>query len=76
MADECGNEGRPLPFSTITAYRWIHQFTARNFAFGIRPDRSDQDAYWQLYRRRPLRASDFKRWGIRPPKRFRERKKK
>lgn len=67
MAEECGNEGKPLPFSSTTAYRWIHQFTAPNFAFGLRPDENEN---WEIYRRRVLRAKDFRRWGIRPPKRF------
>jgi hypothetical protein len=70
MADDCGNEGKPLPFSSTTAYRWIHQFTATSFAFGLQPDENDN---WEIFRRRRLQAADFKRWGIKVPKRFRKK---
>jgi len=73
IAEECANfpSGRELPFSSITAYRWIKQFTARNFAFKL--VLTDSLGY-MIARRRPLRISDFKRWGIPVPKRFRKRK--
>lgn len=72
MADECGNSpsGSDLPFSSQAAGRWIHQFTAVNFAFGLQPDENDN---WEIFRRRPLIAKDFKRWGIPVPKRFRRK---
>lgn len=69
MAEECGNDGKPLPFSSTTGYRWIHQFTAPNFAFGLRPDENEN---WEIFRRRPLRGDDFRRWGIVVPKRFKK----
>ena len=75
MADECGNSGKPIPFSTTAAYRWIRQFCAPNFAFGIDSKKYDEEGLYRLRRRRRLRRQDFSRWGINPPKRFRKRKK-
>lgn len=73
MANECANSGKPIPFSSTTADRWIGQFTAPNFAFGIDSKKLDQEGLYRLKRRRPLTAKDFKRWGIVVPKRFRKK---
>jgi hypothetical protein len=66
MAGECGNTGKPMPFSSITAYRWIAQFTAPGFAFGIDSRKFDQDGLYRLRRTRPLEAKDWRRWGMKP----------
>ena len=73
MAEECANypANHELPFASITAYRWIKQFTARNFAFKL--VLSDNLSY-RIARRRPLRPADFVRWGIPVPGRFRRSK--
>ena len=76
MAGECGNSGKPIPFSSITAYRWIAQFTAPGFAFGIDSRKIDEEGLYRLRRRRRLRRQDFIKWGITPPKRFRRLKKR
>jgi hypothetical protein len=72
MAGECGNSGKPMPFSSITAYRWIAQFTAPGFAFGIDSKKLDEEGLYRLVRTRPLTGKDFKRWGIPVPKRFKK----
>lgn len=75
MADECGNSPNrsALPFSSQAAGRWIHQFTAPNFAFGVTSAKFDEDGLYRIMRRRALTARDFRRWGINPPKRFKKR---
>ena len=70
IASECANDMK-LPFSSVTAYRWIGQFTAANFSFSI----VEGDLGHQLIRRRRLTENDFVRWGIPVPKRFKGKKK-
>jgi len=41
MAEECANEFRPMPCSSITCYRWIQQFTRVNAPYRIRTDEND-----------------------------------
>lgn len=74
MADECANStgSSGLPFSSQTAGRWLYQFTAPNFAFGLQSAKADEDGLYRIYRRRPLKAADFRRWGIPVPKRFKK----
>ena len=75
MADECANTTATsgLPFSSQTAGRWLYQFTAPNFAFGIDSKKVSEDGLYRIYRRRPLTEKDFKRWGIPVPKRFKRK---
>ena len=75
MADDCANSTAKggIPFSSQTAGRWLNQFTAPSFAFGISSRQAEEDGLYRIVRRRPLRASDFKRWGIPVPKRFKRR---
>lgn len=41
MAEECANEFKPTPFASITAYRWLQQFSRVNAPFRIRTDEND-----------------------------------
>ena len=40
MAQECANEFKPFPCASITCYRWIQQFSAKNAPYQIRGDDS------------------------------------
>lgn len=75
LSDDCANftAKAGLPFSSQTAGRWVHQFTALTFAFGISPAKLDENGLYRVFRRRPLKASDFVRWGIPVPKRFKRK---
>ena len=41
MAEQCANEFKPMPCASITAYRWLQQFTRINAPFRIATDEND-----------------------------------